>query len=320
MAGMRTVRLGVQLFATRRGRSTAGEVLNGLIAQARQAEAAGFETVWVAEHHDTDWNLCSDPLTLLAALAKATTHVRLGAAVINLGLHHPVRVAEQAALVNAISGGRLELGLGKGFAPGDYRKYGLQSDLDVDQQFRFKHDALCEQLRSDPATATVPMWLASSGNLGTISMALDRGHGLLLAAAGTKLAEITSHLARQATRPRVGLMRAVHCGPDAATATHELRPYLEWYIEALGRLQPGSTPPATSEVLDTFCVVGNAADCAVELERLRRRHCLDQMICVPGIGGMGQVRVESVLRELGAAARDRDGQRRALPVAADPRR
>jgi alkanesulfonate monooxygenase SsuD/methylene tetrahydromethanopterin reductase-like flavin-dependent oxidoreductase (luciferase family) len=96
-----------------------------LVDKAVLAEQCGYDVVWLAEHHGTDWNLCTDPLTVLAHLAAATSRIRLGAAVVNLSLHHPVRIAEQAALVHALCGGRLELGIGHGFAPADYDRFGL---------------------------------------------------------------------------------------------------------------------------------------------------------------------------------------------------
>jgi alkanesulfonate monooxygenase SsuD/methylene tetrahydromethanopterin reductase-like flavin-dependent oxidoreductase (luciferase family) len=88
------VSLGIQLFASRRQGATARDVLRDLVDRVVLAEQCGYDVVWLAEHHGTDWNLCTDPLTVLAHLAAATTRIRLGAAVVNLSLHHPVRIAE----------------------------------------------------------------------------------------------------------------------------------------------------------------------------------------------------------------------------------
>jgi hypothetical protein len=119
------VTLGVQLFASHRAGGTAQDVLRDLVSTCSPAEQAGYDVVWLAERHGTEWNLCTDPLTVLADLAALTNRIRLGAAVVNISLHHPVRMADQAALVNVLSAGRLELGIGRGFAPRDYERFGL---------------------------------------------------------------------------------------------------------------------------------------------------------------------------------------------------
>jgi hypothetical protein len=67
------------------------------------AEKAGYDMVWLAEHRGTDWNLCTDPLTVLAHLAAVTNRIRFGAAVFNLTLHHLVRIAEQAHSLRSCS-------------------------------------------------------------------------------------------------------------------------------------------------------------------------------------------------------------------------
>lgn len=306
--------LSLQLFATKRGTASRADVLADVIAATVLAEEAGFDTVWLAEHHDTDWNLCSDPLTLLATLAARTTRIRLGAAVVNLALHHPVRIAEQAAVVNALSRGRLELGLGKGFAVADSHRFDLDPQA-TERIFRDKHERLCELLRSDPDTATTPTWLASSGNPRAVQVAIDYGHGLLLAATGHKLAAIVACAAAQDAPPRLGLVRVIHTGPTAAAAEQELRPYLEWYIGAMNTLQPTVTSPTTEEVLSTFCLVGTAGECLDRVDGLRRTYQLSEVIGVPGIGGMNRKITRRVLGDLGATLDDRSG----VPSAGVPR-
>lgn len=289
----------LQLFASRRNGWSSKQVLDDLVAKAVLAEEAGFDTVWLAEHHDTDWNLCTDPLTVLARLAGATSRIRLGAAVVNLGLHHPVRIAEQAALVDSLSGGRLELGLGKGFAAADYLKFGLDP-ADSDQRFQAGHDELIGLLRSNPETAGIPTWLASSGQPRAVAVAVEHGHGLLLAAAGDKLSTITSYVASRPDPPRLGLVRAIHTGPTAAAAEQELTPYLLWYMGEMAKLQPKASPPPPEEVLETFCVLGTAEDCLRRVGEIRGEHGITEFIGVPGIGGMDLDLAGRVIRELGA--------------------
>ena len=85
------------------------------IEQIVYAEALGFNAVWLAElHFNPLFSVMPAPMTLAAALAQRTTRIRLGTAVLLLPLQHPLRTAEEAAVVDLLSQGRLELGVGRG--------------------------------------------------------------------------------------------------------------------------------------------------------------------------------------------------------------
>lgn len=90
------------------------------------AESLGFDSVWLGEHHN-HMLLYPTPLLGLAAIASRTRRVRLGTAVVLLPLHHPVAIAEQGAMVDLISGGRLTLGIGAGYAPEEFAAFGLST-------------------------------------------------------------------------------------------------------------------------------------------------------------------------------------------------
>src|SRR5271169_1591015 len=80
-----------------------------------EAEALDFKSSFLVEHHFTGWNQVSATLMLLMALAMRTRTLRLGTAVIVLPWHNPVLLAEQAATLDLLSGGRLDFGVGKGY-------------------------------------------------------------------------------------------------------------------------------------------------------------------------------------------------------------
>jgi probable F420-dependent oxidoreductase len=92
------------------------------IEECERAEAAGFDSVWLGEHHNNVL-LYPTPLLGLAAIAARTRRVRLGTAVLLLPLHHPLAVAEEAAMVDVISRGRLVLGIGAGYAPEEFAAF-----------------------------------------------------------------------------------------------------------------------------------------------------------------------------------------------------
>jgi len=102
----------------------AGGDFGETIRECERAEAAGFDSVWLGEHHNS-LVLYPTPLVALAAIASRTRRIRLGTGVLLLPLYHPMAVAEEGAMVDLISGGRLILGVGAGYAPEEFAAFGL---------------------------------------------------------------------------------------------------------------------------------------------------------------------------------------------------
>src|SRR5215468_4731315 len=97
-----------------------------IMAQIELGDELGFDTVWLGElHFSRAFSILADPLTVLAAAAQRTRRIRLGTAVTLLPLHNPLKVAEDAATVDILSGGRLELGVGRGAAPSMFAAYNV---------------------------------------------------------------------------------------------------------------------------------------------------------------------------------------------------
>jgi natural product biosynthesis luciferase-like monooxygenase protein len=104
----------------------AADVYARYLEQIEAAEAAGFDTVWVTEHHfDYFGGLTPSPQMLMTAIAQRTRRLRLGCSVAILPLHHPLRIAEDYAMVDVLSGGRLEFGAGRGMAAAGFEGYGV---------------------------------------------------------------------------------------------------------------------------------------------------------------------------------------------------
>jgi alkanesulfonate monooxygenase SsuD/methylene tetrahydromethanopterin reductase-like flavin-dependent oxidoreductase (luciferase family) len=93
------------------------------VRQMLAAESLGYHSVWIAEHHFNDYGLCPAPPVLAAYLAARTTRLRLGMGVSLLPLHHPVDLAEELAVLDVVSGGRLEIGIGRGGTLQDYQTF-----------------------------------------------------------------------------------------------------------------------------------------------------------------------------------------------------
>ena len=103
--------------------------IDQLLEQACFAEDAGFGDVWLTEHYFTGESVYNDPLLFATALAMRTSRVRIGFAVLQITLHHPVRLAVQLALLDNLSKGRVDVGVGRGSVYNEYEfvGYGLRS-------------------------------------------------------------------------------------------------------------------------------------------------------------------------------------------------
>ena len=136
----------------------------------QEAERLGLDSVWVTEHHGFDDDYLPAPLTLLAAAAARTSRIRLGTGVVVAPLHRAAGIAEQAAVVDLLSGGRLDLGLGAGYRPAEFELYGASP------RTRYaENDARAREVRElwasgavtpKPAQARLPIWMGYLGPKG----------------------------------------------------------------------------------------------------------------------------------------------------------
>ena len=103
------------------------QVIDECLAEAKLCDELGMEVLWLAEHHFDGNCAYVDPVSFAAALAVTTKQIKIGFAVAQMSLHHPVRMAEQMAMIDNLSKGRLIVGLGRGTAHNiyDYHGYGL---------------------------------------------------------------------------------------------------------------------------------------------------------------------------------------------------
>jgi len=94
------------------------------VAQVRAAEAAGFSISWFAEHHFSNYCVCPSPLMMVARLAGETTRIRLGTGVVVVPLYHPARLLAEIGMADAMTHGRLVLGVGSGYQPFEFERFG----------------------------------------------------------------------------------------------------------------------------------------------------------------------------------------------------
>ena len=104
--------------------------IQDLVAQACFAETAGFDGIWLTEHNFTGESVYCDPIPFASVVAARTSRIRIGFAVLQLALRHPIRLATELALLDNLSGGRLDIGVGHGtnFNEYEFVGFGLRSD------------------------------------------------------------------------------------------------------------------------------------------------------------------------------------------------
>lgn len=104
------------------------EAVHKNLDQIKLADELGFEHLWVAEHNARRYGIIASAQLLLAAASSMTTNIRLGAGVSRLPMHHPLRLAEDYSLVDVLSDGRLDFGIGKAYDLLEFQSYDILAD------------------------------------------------------------------------------------------------------------------------------------------------------------------------------------------------
>jgi len=121
-----TINFGTFLLMQSPSARSSQEIYARGVEIAQAAEALGFGNVWLAEHHFSTYGYLSRPAQLATYIAAKTTRIRVGTAVIVVPLHHPLVIAEEIATLDLLSGGRLDVGLGRGYQPYEFERFGLE--------------------------------------------------------------------------------------------------------------------------------------------------------------------------------------------------
>jgi alkanesulfonate monooxygenase SsuD/methylene tetrahydromethanopterin reductase-like flavin-dependent oxidoreductase (luciferase family) len=152
------------------------------LEMCEEAERLGAHSVWFSEHHLFEDGYLTQPLTYCAAAAARTKRVRLGTAILIAPLQKPVHIAEQATVVDLVSGGRLDLGLGTGYRVPEFELYGVS----LEKRYAVT-DGCARQLRAfwnegrltpPPAQSRIPIWMGYQGPQGAHRAGM-LGEGLL---------------------------------------------------------------------------------------------------------------------------------------------
>jgi len=303
----------LHLFESPMGK-TEYQVMKEQLDLMRSAEDLGFDSVWPAEHHFSDYGYCASPALSLAAIASVTKRIRLGTGIVVLPFHNPIRVAEEYAMLDLMSDGRVDFGVGRGYQPIEFA--GFQVDqaksrgifnesLEVIMQawtqervnFKGVHFNIQDQVvRPKPLQKPhPPVWIAGLSEA-TFPMVGKWGCNLLCAPVfgfqGSSAAELLNSY-RQALRAaghdpatkEIGALCMVYCAETTAQARREFSESVMWYYRTIAKY---IAPPAGQGPVKTYELYTKTRDLAasVSFEELLeagalicgdRDHCIEQI-------------------------------------------
>ncbi|HEY2256804.1 MAG TPA: LLM class flavin-dependent oxidoreductase [Variovorax sp.] len=113
------------LMQQRNKHKTSYQILRDAVEQTRVADELGFGAAWFAEHHFSNYGMCSSPLTMISHCAAVTRKIRLGTGIVVAPLYQPARLIADAAMVDQLSDGRLNLGIGSGYQQFEFERFGV---------------------------------------------------------------------------------------------------------------------------------------------------------------------------------------------------
>jgi alkanesulfonate monooxygenase SsuD/methylene tetrahydromethanopterin reductase-like flavin-dependent oxidoreductase (luciferase family) len=257
---------------------------------AAEAEGLGAGGVWLSEHHLFDDGYLSQPLTMAAALAARTSTVRIGTAVLVAPLRHPRHIAEEAAIIDLVSNGRLELALGAGYSAVEYDAF----DVDGSRRYELTDAAITKVRRMwlsgevlpPPVQEPPPLWLGYQGPRGAERAGrLDVG---LLSLDRALLAPYQRGLTEAGHNPanaRMGGLVEILLADDPDEARERVLPHYAHQVNSYRRAAIAGT--------------GRPEPKEVTVDRLRER-----MHSRGAIPGLAVLTVDEAIAHVGAAVAD----------------
>ena len=300
------------------------------------AEELGFKNMWLAEHHFSTYGLLSRPLTYALHLADRTKRIRVGTAVIVVPLHHPLTIAEEIATVDLLSGGRLDVGLGRGYQRYEFERFGCdlgesrqrwEEAVDVvmlalsgktfsydGKYYRIPETTMFPQPVQKPHP---PMWVTAQSPDSIVTTA-RRGFNLLTGGYGVSLARLREFRAAfekalaespPARAPRVGVQRPVYVADSDAEAravveqarwnmrvTLSLRNNYERVEDGRAMPIPPPNEPSTEDFLENFSVIGTPDTCIRRIRTLQEAMHIDHFNCSFSFGDLPQDQILTSMR------------------------
>jgi alkanesulfonate monooxygenase SsuD/methylene tetrahydromethanopterin reductase-like flavin-dependent oxidoreductase (luciferase family) len=293
-----------------------------LAEQAVLAEELGYESFWLPEHHFSEPGAIPAPLLLLAAVAARTRRLRVATTSFLLPVRHPIHVAEEVAVLDRLSNGRVILGVGRGFRRGLFTAFEVPPAEKRDR-FEAALEAILTAWRGEPvawegetggAPAPIrvaplpvqrphpPVWVAAfgpkavnqAGRLGLPYLASPIEPMARLEANHARHREALPAPARDGELA-VPVMRTVFASRDASRL-REVRDALAKQAAALARAPSAALRGAAESSLDDWALVGEPAAVAEKIGRYRERLGMTHLVVRGQIPGLPREDAEASLR------------------------
>ncbi len=283
-------------------------------------DLAGFRGYHIAEHHGTPHGMAGSPNLFLSAMAQRTKRMRLGPLVMLLNLYHPLRAFEEICMLDQLSGGRLDLGVGRGAAPLELSFFGISADQAQDRYSEaaeivlqamdadtLSYDGRYFKLDNVPITLSPiqrphpPLWYGTT-KPETALWAAEQNINIACIGRSAAIRTVTDAYrsrwtaasAESATMPLLGMVRTVVIADSDAEANAIAAPaYAHWLrtfthlTHSRGLPTPANRPPPFEQALDEgHCLVGSASTVRDALKRQVREAGVTYVMCHLAFGDL----------------------------------
>ncbi len=300
-----------------------GRYYREALEEVSRAEELGFDSVWMEEHHAVTDHYWPSPLVVLAGFATRTSRLRLGTDILVAPFHHPVRLAEDVAMLDVISGGRVTIGIAIGYKPDEFALYGVEMER---RGARFEEQlTIMRRLWTDDAVAfrgrfyTVngrleprpvqrphpPLWVGGWGEL-TLKRAATLGDNWIpgpTADLGRLLAGKQAFLDNRRAAGRTGPITEWPLTRDViiADTDREARALAEEHIMVAYRREyaggwrhpfiDASIATDLDKLMADRFIIGGPAECTAAIRRFVERYGMTHLICRMFFPGLPHARI-----------------------------
>jgi luciferase family oxidoreductase group 1 len=279
------------------------------------AEQLGFHSIWIAEHHFSNYGYVPRPLVMASHIAAKTKNIRIGTGVVVLPLHHPLIVAEETAMVDILSNGRLEVGLGRGYQPYEFERFDKNLSESRERwsegveilQKAWTLDTLCHKGKYYQFDNTTifpkpiqkphpPIWMVAQSEQSIIHAATN-GFDVLTGGAGFPMDTLVAfrklfdqNLVNRKTGkiPRFGVQSKIYVASSSTEAreasqealwnirvSNSLRLGHQLVTDGMVKVVPMDKEPSRDELIDQYLIFGTPDYCAQKIQWMKDNIKLD---------------------------------------------
>ena len=308
----------LQFFSWPGRRGPLVEVYQRALERIEIMDKGGFDAVWLAEHHFTTFSVCPSVHMLGTLAAARTKKLRIGTAVSLAALYHPLRLAEEVALLDMLSGGRVNWGAGRGFAHSEFDAFGIPPEESADRfreaveivlkawteerlTFKGKHFSFdnVEVMPKPLQQPHPPVWMAATSPP-AIDWAASRGFSILMdphasmTELGVKRRHYTTKLEEAGFSDEgrdIPMARLVALAPTTSEAEAVARRGAQWLVDSYAGPQHShrnTMPPRTYDgkepaqhYVDSVILHGTPDSFVDQVHRLKEEIGLNYLMCAP---------------------------------------